>query len=601
MTRPLRSARTADRSRDAGPAPSRLRRERTGADTLWFWRTLLEAFPHYGAIAVCGGFVNIFALALPFFTLTVYDRVIPSGALSSLTALTVGMAILLTFEVSVRLLRSALVSGILARASRTIDTAVFSHLLSLGVSDTPRIARRLTQDMAEMAQLRELVYATLPVTLVDLLFSGLFLAAVALIGGPLFLVPATGIAALLITGVLLQIPARRAAEASKAADSERQALLVESLSLFETIKAWGAEAFVKNRWQAMSDDVTARGERHRFWMKGSAGANSFISRIISVSVLVAAALSAMAGGLGIGTIIAVTMLSARAIAPAASLGGLLVKASRSRAALSSLGDVMCRRPEPGPEMRASVRFPVDGSLSFARVSFTYPEAALPSLADMSFEMKGGERVGVIGRAGSGKTTLARLALGLYDDFDGLVRIGGVEIRQFEPRRLRSFIGYCPQDCRLLRGTLNDNLVAGLDGVSREVLDQAAEVAGVADFARPHPQGFDMPIADNGANLSAGQRQAIALARALATRADLLLLDEPTSAMDSEGESRFVARLQEFLEPHQSLVVISHRRRVLDLVDRIIMLDGGRVVSDGPRQSVLKGRPVERGSVVPLGV
>lgn len=561
--------------------------QEAASTTGWFWLPLKTAWVHYGVVFLCGALVNVFALAFPFFTIAIYSRVLPSSAMSSLSALGAGMLLIIAFDAVIAMIRSGLIGAIMRRAGAGIDESVFEHLVGLKLEDATRLAARVPHDISELAELRTVIYASLPLAVVDLLFSALFLAAIALIAGWIAAIPATGVAIILLVGLLLQFPARRAAVAAQSAAAQRQSLVVETTAAFELIKLWGGERVLASRWRHATEEAVFTSERHRFWVDATSRAQGTLQRFLLLAVIVASAIAAIEGGVAGVSIIAIMMLSSRAVAPAANLSGLLVRATRSRAALKALGSLMALEPEADRRDFEPKRPPRGGGVGFSHVTFYYPGAAVPALTDVNFELEPGARLGLVGRAGSGKTTLLRLLAGLYGQFDGSVRMGGVDVRQLHPRTLRSMIGFLPQDYRLLKGSLYDNLVLGLQDPERDAILEAAAIAGVDDFARLHPSGYDMPVSDSGANLSNGQRQAVALARALATRADLLVLDEPTSALDNVAENRLVERLAGFLDARQTLILVSHRRAALSLTDRLIVMDAGRIVSDGHRDALVR--------------
>jgi ATP-binding cassette subfamily C protein LapB len=313
---------------------------------------------------------------------------------------------------------------------------------------------------------------------------------------------------------------------------------------------------------------------------------SLASNLVTVFVVILGVYEIGAGRLTTGALVACSILAGRAMAPLAQVAGVLSRYHQSRAALENLDQVM-RLPTERPAHRRYLHRPqLAGEIEFKGVTFTYPRQKLPALADVSFHLRPGERVGLIGRVGSGKTTVEKLVLGLYEPERGVVLADGTELRQIDPADLRRNIGCVPQDLFLFQGTLRENIAMGAPHVDDAAVLRAARIAGVDDFVSRHPMGYDMIVGERGETLSGGQRQAIAIARALLLDPPLLVLDEPTSFMDNAAESRFKARLTGELGG-RTLLLITHRASLLSLVDRLIVLDGGRLIADGPREQVLK--------------
>jgi len=286
-----------------------------------------------------------------------------------------------------------------------------------------------------------------------------------------------------------------------------------------------------------------------------------------------------------GGLIACTMLASRAMSPVGQVAGLLVQYHTAATALTSLNEMMKKDVERPEGSTFISRGNLKGAIEFRDVSFTYPNQTAPSLRGINLRIKPGEKVAVLGRIGSGKTTLEKLILGLYQPSSGAVLVDGIDLRQLDPAELRRQIGYVQQDVMLFYGSLRDNLTMGAPLADDAAVVQAAEIAGLLPLVNAHPQGFDMVVGERGESLSGGQRQSVAVARAVINDPPILLLDEPTAAMDHSSEEDLKKRLREFATA-KTVLLVSHRTSLLDLVDRIIVMDGGRVVADGPKDQVI---------------
>ena len=369
------------------------------------------------------------------------------------------------------------------------------------------------------------------------------------------------------------------------AAAQKNATLVEALVEAETVRALGVEGRLQGKLERSVAESARWSAEARQWALSAANLATFLQQMVSVGVVVFGVYLISDGLLSMGGLIAAVMLSGRAVVPLAQIAGLLTRLFQASTALQTLNEVM-KMPVERPDGKVFVTRPVlQGNIEFDHVSFVYPGQELPALQDAVFRIESGERVAIIGRVGSGKTTVNRLIAGLYQAQKGAVRIDGVDIRQLDPGDLRHNIAYVSQDNQLLFGSIRDNLTMGIAHVDDERIVRAAELSGVAAFVNRHPLGFDMPVGEHGSMLSGGQRQAVALARALVQDAPVLLLDEPTGAMDNSSEEHIKRELSGVVQG-KTLILITHRASLLELVERVIVVDAGKVVADGPKAQVL---------------
>jgi ATP-binding cassette subfamily C protein LapB len=367
--------------------------------------------------------------------------------------------------------------------------------------------------------------------------------------------------------------------------SQRQASLIETLVGLETIKVMGAEGPAQRKWEQVIRGMGALGLKSRLLSAIGINFSSFAQQIANVAVVIMGVYLIVEDKMSMGALIACTILTGRALAPLSQLAALLTRYHQSRNALNSI-DKLMHLPVERPEGKDFVQRPkLQGGIEFKNVSFAYPGQENDALVNVSFNIKPGERVGLIGRVGSGKTTIEKLVLGLYPPKDGSILIDGAELRQIDPAALRRDIGYVPQDILLFYGSVRDNICLGSPHASDAAILRAAEISGVTEFVNRLPNGFDLQVGERGEGLSGGQRQAIAIARAELLAPPLMMLDEPSSAMDSRSEELFKARLEANLG-NRTLVVVTHRASLLSLVNRLIVMDQGRVIADGPKEQVL---------------
>ncbi|MFL5337139.1 MAG: type I secretion system permease/ATPase [Geminicoccaceae bacterium] len=552
----------------------------------WFWSVVLRQWPVYAEVAVAAALINLFVLATPLFVMNVYDRVVPNNALATLWVLATGVLVVFGFDFLLKLLRAYFVDVAGRVADLKLASAIFAQVMDLQLAARPTTAGAFANDLREFESLRDFFNSASITALVDLPFLLLFIATIWLLGGPVALVPAVAVPLVVVVGLLLQLPLERAARTNLRDAARKHGVLVEAINGLETIKSVGAESRAQGAWEMQVAASARSAGVSRFWSAFATYFTSLTANLVTVGVIVVGVYQIGAGQLTMGALIACSILSGRAMAPLAQVASVLNRYHQARAAYASLNRVMGLPRERSPGRRFLHRPQLAGSLELKQVTFTYPRQNLPALAEVSFRIEAGERVGLIGRIGSGKTTVEKLLLGLYQPDRGAVLVDGTELRQIDPADLRRNIGCVPQDLVLFQGTLRENIALAAPHTDDETVLRAARAAGVDDFVARHPLGYDMIVGERGEALSGGQRQAIAIARALLLDPPILVLDEPTSFMDNAAEARLKARLAEQL-PGRTLLLITHRASLLSLVDRLIVLDAGRLVADGPREEVVK--------------
>jgi ATP-binding cassette subfamily C protein LapB len=555
----------------------------------WLSAPLATHRATYVRAGVAALFTNIFALATALYSMTVYNRIVPNNALSSLIALSIGMGLVLVFDFAMRMLRGWFVDVAGRDVDAALADAIFARLVAMRLADRQGSSGAMAGLLREVEVVRELFASATLVALVDIPFILLFLLVIALIGGPLVLVPLAMLPLVVLAALAIQPGLDRLAGEAQGQGFTRQGVMVETIAGLETVKAGRAGPMLAARWQSAvaSGAEAALGSRllsaFAVQFATSAQAIAYVGTVLWGVFLIAD------GSITSGTLIAVSILSGRAVAPLTQVAGLLTRLSASRMALRRLDGFMMM---PGEQALANPvrRAALEGAIELKGVSFAYPGSNTPVLKDVSFRIAPGERVAIVGRVGSGKSTIARLILGLYQPSEGQVLVDGADVRQLHPDDLRRGIGSVLQDVTLFSGSIRSNITLDDPAIDDAELLRLARVSGVQDFAGQIPNGLDLVLADRGEGLSGGQRQAIAIARALAGRPPVIIADEPTSAMDIQSENALVARLEGELAG-RSFVLVTHRQAMLKLVDRIIILDAGRIVAQGPRDDVLRSLAV----------
>lgn len=553
----------------------------------WFWGPLSTARSLYVQVGLAALLTNVFALATSIFTMIVYDRVLPNNAIDSLIALVVGVSIVFVSDFVIRTLRGYFLDVAGARADMAIADSLFDHVLDLEMRARRGSTGSLANVMKEFESVREFLTSATLTTVIDIPFALLFVGVIWMIGGPIVYVPLIIIPAMLLVGIALQPAMRRLVQTGYEDGQTKHAVLVESIAGLETIKSLGAGPVMRARWQKAIAHQARVGLKTRFLAQFAGNFANFASQASQVAVVSVGVFLVAKGQIGMGAIIACSILAGRAIAPLAQLAQLLTRANQSYASYKALAKLMTEPREHAPSRNVMPRDVLDGSIELRQVSFRYPQQQAGGLNGVSLKIAPGERVAVVGRVGSGKTTLAKLLLGLYSPTDGAILVGGSDVRQLDPADLRRNIGAVMQDIWLMTGTVRQNIALGAHHPSDERVVEVAQIAGVHDFISVHPDGYNLKLGERGEGLSGGQRQAITIARALVGQPPILLLDEPTSAMDINAERQLIERLKNAIG-RSTLVVITHKATLLELVDRVIVMEQGKVIADGPRDKVLGG-------------
>jgi ATP-binding cassette subfamily C protein LapB len=493
-------------------------------------------------------------------------------------------------DLLLRKLRSRFVDEASARIDVQISSTLMERVLGMRMVNRPESVGSFASSLRGFEQVRDFIAASTVTTLIDLPFALLFIAVLLWISPWLSAPVLIGGAAILIMGWMLQQRLHELAETTYRASAQRNATLIESLTGIETIKTQGAEGVIQARWERTNAFLAKTNVQMRALSNRALYTTGWISQMVSVVVVVVGVYLISQKQLTLGALIAASILSSRALAPAGQVVGLLMQYQGVRTALKSLDDLMAKPVERPSAAEGGTGFiqrrEIKGEIEFRGVRFNYPGRDDPALDGISFKIMPGERVALIGRVGSGKSTLQRLIMGLYQPSEGAVLIDGIDVRQLDPADLRRNLGAVSQDVLLFYGSLRDNITLGLPYADDAAVLAAAETAGLVEFVNRHPRGFDMQVGERGEGLSGGQRQAVGLARALLHNAPLLLLDEPTSAMDFSTEAFITQRIMQFAV-NKTVVLVTHRTSLLAMVTRVIVIDGGKVVADGPRESIME--------------
>ncbi|HET7794386.1 MAG TPA: type I secretion system permease/ATPase [Rhizobacter sp.] len=556
----------------------------------WLWGTLRRFIPYYRSALLAALLSNVLMLASGLVTSVIFDKVIPHQAFVTLWALATGGLIAMLFDLVSRQLRTHLIDTAGKKADLIIGSLLFRQTLGVRMEHRPESAGSYAHHLAQVEVVRDFFAGATLSAVSDLPFIIIFVAMTFIIGGPLGWVLVAAIPIILGLAVLIQGSLRRSMSANMAHQADLQGLLVEAVEGLEDLKAAGAQGRFLRRYE----DATAAAAESALRARNLGGLTNNISamaqQLVTLVILVVGVYLISDNVITGGALIGAIMFAGRAVGPLGSVVGLATRYQGARAAMVSLDQMMKKPLERTPGASYVANHEIKGRLGLHDVGFSYPPteegAAAPKvLKGIKLKFEPGERVVILGRIGSGKSTVLRLLAGLYQPTEGMVDVDGIDLRQIDPADFRAKVGFVSQEPRLFKGTLRENVLLGRASVDASRLTEVARVTGLDRVIAAHPQGWELPVGEMGGLLSGGQRQLVALARCLVTQPQILLMDEPTSSMDAQSETLFVRQLNEALGT-RTVVMVTHRPAVLELANRVVVVDGGKVILDGPKAQVL---------------
>lgn len=552
----------------------------------WFWSALWENRKIYTEVVAAAIMINLFALGSSLFVMNVYDRVVPNNAIETLWVLAVGVLIVYVFDFLLKNLRSHFLDHAGRKADIKVSARLFEQMLGMTMEARPASAGVMASHMREFESLRDFFTSATMAALIDLPFIFFFIAIIAIIGGPIAFVPLFAIPIVLAVGMSLQKPLQAAIKQSMMESALKNALLFETISGLETVKVQAAEGHTQRRWEELTDKASRTSVKTRKVNSFALNFATFVQQLVSVFVVIVGVFLIKEGDISMGALIACVILSGRAMAPLAQIAGLLTRMHQSAEGLRQL-DVLMKKDVERPAGKHFISMPsIQGKVEFRDVLFHYPKQTVPALNNLNFNLEPGDHVGVIGAVGSGKTTIERLLINLYQPESGSVQLDGTDVRQIDPGDLRRNVGAVQQSPQLFFGSVRENITMGHEMAPDRAVLRAAELAGVTEFLKESQAGLDTQVGERGEALSGGQRQAVAIARALLYDPPVLILDEPTASMDPASENRLRKRLHHVTEGRTTLL-ITHKGSMLTLVDKLILLDRGRLIAFGPKDEVIR--------------
>jgi ATP-binding cassette subfamily C protein LapB len=555
----------------------------------WLWGTVRRFIPYYRSALLAALLSNTLMLVTGTVTSVVYDKVIPHRAFVTLWALAAAGGLALLFDLSARQLRAYLIDLAGKKTDLLVGSKLFRQSLGVRMESRPESAGAYSHIVSQIELVREFFSSATLSAISDLPFIFIFIAMAFFIGGPLGFVLVLAVPTILGVALLIQGAMRRATSASMQQKADLHGLLVEAVEGIEDIKATGAQGRFLYHYEQSAAAAAQSQIRSRRLTSLTMNLSMISQQTVTLIMLVWGVYLIDAKVITGGALMGAVMFGMRAISPLSSIVMLATRYQGARAAMTALDKVMAQPTDREPGRNYIPLREMSGRIALNDVSFSYPATAGNEsprvLKNVSLRFEPGERVAILGRIGSGKSTILRIVAGLYRPSDGMVDVDGLDLRQIDPSDFRAKVGYVPQDSRLFNGSLRDNVLLGRHGADATRLVAVSRLTGLARVAENHPMGWDLPVGESGALLSGGQRQLVALTRSLITEPRILLMDEPTSSMDAQSELAFLRQLKEAAQDC-TLVMVTHRPAVLELVQRIVVIDAGKVVMDGPKAQVL---------------
>lgn len=551
----------------------------------WFWSAVFDNWRLYRDALAAAFLINVLALVMPLFTLNVYDRVLPNNAIETLWVMVIGITLALLFNWVLTTARARVVDKASSKIDIRLSAQIMERVLGIKMEGRPASVGAFAANLRSFESVRDFIASASLTTLVDLPFMFLFIAVLGWISPYMMIPPLVAMVVIVTVSFIAQHRLRKLSQQMFQASSQRNAVLVESLSGLETVKVLNAQGMTQRQWEQATEQIAFLNTKIKSISAATVSFVQTVLQLVTVSVVVIGVFLVQEAALSLGGIIASSMIAGRSLSALGPLAGLMMQYHNARNSLSSIDNYMQLPIEQDTEKNYLPRPALRGKVEFRDVSFAYPNTEHAILNHISFTLKEGEKVGIIGRIGSGKTTLAKLILGLYQPTSGTILVDDVDSQQIDPADLRRSMGYVSQDPVLFYGTLKYNLMMGAPFATDEQMLEVAKLTGVDRFASKHPEGYNMLISERGESLSGGQRQAIAVARSLLANPSVLLLDEPSSHMDNQSEVQLRKHLKPLCES-RTVILITHRMALLDLVDRLMVVDNGKIIADGPKEQVI---------------
>ncbi len=551
----------------------------------WFWSTIKLSLPIYKDVLYASLLLNLFVLASPLFTMNVYDRVIPNNAIETLWVFAIGVGIVFIIDTFLKFSRTYLLETAAKKSDVIMSSIIFEKVLDLKMAHHPASVGSFASNIKDFDSIRSFLTNATMAAVIDLPFTVIFLLVIGYIGGMIVIIPVLTILLIIIYAFLIKKPLQESIESTHEASAKKNAILIEALNNIETLKTLGAVNQTQWNWEESTGEIAAKSLKSRLLSASIPTVTNFFIQLNTIMIVVFGVYLIRDFELSMGGLIAIVILTSRTVAPMGQVAALLTNYEETKTSYETLNEIISQ-PSERPSGKKFVEKPeFSGHIEFVNVNFTYPNTDIQVLKNVSFVINPKEHVAIIGRIGSGKSTIQKLILGLYEPDSGQILIDGIDIKQIDPADLRKNIGYVSQDIMLFRGTVKENITFRASHAGDAAVLNAAQISTTSEFIKKHPKGYEMPIGERGQGLSGGQRQSIGIARAFLLDAPIMLMDEPSNAMDQMTESKLLENMALALREKTTLLV-TQKMTLLALVERVIVMNEGRVFIDAPKEEAL---------------
>ena len=551
----------------------------------WFFDTLKLSKPIYKDVLLASVLVNLFVLATPLFTMNVYDRVIPNNAKETLIVFTIGVVLAYIIDIFLKYGRTYLLEIAAKKSDIIMSSIIFERVLDLKMASHPKSVGSFASNLKDFDSIRSFLTNSTMTALVDMPFAILFLAVIYFIGGNIVIIPIITILLILAYAFIIKNPLAKSIEETHEVSARKSSVIIEALHNIETIKTHNLNSTLQYDYEEATGEIAKKSLKSRLMSASIPTITSFFVQLNTVFVVFYGVFLINDFELTMGALIAVVILTSRTISPMGQAAALITNYSDAKSSYDVIQNILSQ-PGERPYAREFIqRLSYDGKIEFRDVHFSYEEEGVKALDGVSFTINAGEKVAIIGRIGSGKSTIEKLILSLYSPTEGAVLIDDIDITQIDPADIRENISYVPQDIHLFNGTVKSNIKAKFPHATDEAMINAAILSGTDEFVRQHPHGYEMHVGERGVGLSGGQRQSVGIARAFLNDTKIVLLDEPTNAMDSLTELRFINNLQAHMKD-ETMILVTQKMNLLSLVDRVIVIHNGKIEHDGKTQDII---------------
>ena len=552
----------------------------------WFWSTIKLSAGVYKDVLYASLLINLFVLASPLFTMNVYDRVVPNNATETLWVFAIGVSVIYFIDTFLKFTRTYLLESAAKKSDIIMSSIIFEKVLDLKMAHHPASVGSFSSNLKDFDSIRSFLTNATMAAVIDLPFAIIFIAVIWYIGGYIALIPMATMGMILAYAFFIKKPLRESIESTHEASAKKSSILIETLNNIETLKTLGTLSQVQYKWEESTGEIAEKSLKSRLMSASIPTITQLFIQLNTVATIVYGVYLIQEFELSMGGLIAIIILTSRTLAPMGQVAALLTNYEDTKTSYETLNEIISQ-PSERPSGKKFVERPeFSGHIEFVDVTFSYPNTDVPAIKNISFNIEAGEHVAIIGRIGSGKSTIQKLLLGLFEPDSGQILIDGIDIKQIDPADLRKNMGYVSQDIMLFRGTVKDNITYRATHASDSDMIRAAQISGTAEFIKKHPKGYEMPIGERGQGLSGGQRQSIGIARAFLLNAPIMLMDEPSNAMDQISEARLLNNLAINLKGSTSLLV-TQKMTLLKIVDRVIVMNEGKIFIDAPKEEALE--------------